>query len=172
MPRDTPHAQPALLAALLCIVTLAITATGCSVYRDATAPPQTIKRLAALDYPEGAPYGEDYLDILLVREGNQIQLVNRTPNSYSGMQLWLNRQWVRDAGNIQIGTGNTRRLTDFINRYEEPYPVGTFFNPDQTQILVLAELYNPAENTRHRLLVRPGDEANVLPFEELDGAQR
>ena len=68
---------------------------------------------------------------------------------------------------MQIGTENVRELTDFINRFEEPYPVGTFLNPDQTQPLVLAEFYDPANNLRHRLLVRPGNQDDILPFEEL-----
>lgn len=151
------------LICLLCLLSLA----GCSTTRDATAPPQTIRRLAALDYPADAPHGPD-LDILLVRSGNRVRLVNRTANTYSGMQLWLNRQWVADSGTVQIGTENLRTLTDFINRYEEPYPVGTFLNPDQTQPLVLAEFYDPVEEVRHRLLVRPGNEAQILPYEDLD----
>ena len=135
--------------------------------RDATAPPQTIKRLAALDYPADAPHGPD-IDLLLVRSSEKIRIVNRTAYSYSGMQLWLNRQYVRDAGTIQVGTDNLRTLTDFINKFEEPYPVGSFLNPDLTQPLVLAELYNPVENVRHRLLVRPGNESSIIPFEELN----
>jgi len=155
-------ASPLFVCALLLLIS-----PGCSTTRDATAPPQTVKRLAALDYPEDAPHGPD-LDVLLVRSGGQVRLVNRTAYSYAGMQLWLNRQYVRDSGTIQIGTDNLRELTDFINYYEEPYPVGTFLNPDQTAPLVLAELYNPQQNVRHRLLVRPGNEATIVPFEELN----
>ena len=151
---------------LTCLLLLGIFIPGCSATRDATAPPQTIKRLAELDYPENAPHGPD-LDVLLVRSGGQVRLVNRTANSYAGMQLWLNRQYVRDSGTIQIGTDNLRELTEFINLFEEPYPVGTFLNPDQTAPLVLAELYNPKQNVRHRLIVRPGNEASIVPFEEL-----
>lgn len=148
-------------------VCLAVCLTaGCSAFRDATAPPQTIERLADLDYPVDAPHGPDY-DVLLVRDGNQLRLINRTAKPYANMQLWLNRQYVADSGRVDIGTDNVRQLTDFINRFKEPYPVGTFLNPDQTQQLVLAEFYNPVENVRHRLLVRPGDESNILPFEEL-----
>lgn len=153
--------------ATLLLIACTLPGAGCSATRDATAPPQTIKRLAQLDYPENAPHGPD-LDVLLVRSGGQIRLVNRTPSSYAGMQLWLNRQYVRESGNIQIGTDNLRRLTDFINLYEEPYPVGTFLNADQTDPLVLAELYNPRQNIRHRLLVRPGNEATIQPFEQLN----
>ncbi|MEM6259360.1 MAG: hypothetical protein AAGI37_13835 [Planctomycetota bacterium] len=151
----------------LLMLMLGLMTTGCSAIRDTTAPPQTVKRLAALDYPENAPHGPD-LDVLLVRSGGQVRIVNRTPNTYGGMQLWLNRQYVRDSGTIQIGTGNLRLLTDFINLYEEPYPVGTFLNPDQTAPLVLAELYNPQQNVRYRLLVRPGNETTIQPFEELN----
>ena len=152
---------------LLIGISLLLMLPGCSTLRDTTAPPQTVKRLAQLDYPEDAPHGPD-LDVLLVRSGGQVRLVNRTAVSYAGMQLWLNRQWVRDSGTIQIGTDNLRELTDFINLYEEPYPVGTFLNPDQTAPLVLAELYNPRQDVRHRLVVRPGNEATIVPFEELN----
>lgn len=149
------------------MILLGLMLTGCSALRDTTAPPQTVNRLAELDYPEDAPHGPD-LDLLLVRSGSQVRLVNRTPNSYAGMQLWLNRQYVRDSGTINIGTDNLRELTGFINLYKEPYPVGTFLNPDQTAPLVLAELYNPQQNIRHRLVVRPGNESTIVPFEELN----
>jgi len=152
---------------LALLLLLGLILPGCSALRDTTAPPQTVKRLAAIDYPESAPHGPD-LDVLLVRSGGQVRLVNRTANSYSGLQLWLNRQYVRDSGTIKIGTDNLRDLTDFINLYEEPYPVGTFLNPDQTAPLVLAELYNPQQNIRHRLVVRPGNESSIVPFEELN----
>ena len=162
MPRI--HAQA---AACLLLALFAFGSIGCSTLRDTTAPPQTVKRLAALDYPEDAPHGPD-LDVLLVRSSGQVRLVNRTATSYAGMQLWLNRQYVRDSGTVKIGTDNLRELTDFINYHEEPYPVGTFLNPDQTAPLVLAEFYNPQQNVRHRLLVRPGNEATIVPFEELN----
>ncbi|MFN3165985.1 MAG: hypothetical protein ACE37H_02860 [Phycisphaeraceae bacterium] len=145
---------------------------GCSTLRDTTAPPQTVDRLSRLDYPADAPHqahgDKDHLDIYLVRSGNDLRLVNRTANSVSGMQLWLNGQYVADSGTILIGTDNVRKLTDFVNRFKEPYPVGTFLNPDQTQPLVLAELYDPATQRRHRLLVRPGNEADILPFEDFN----
>jgi hypothetical protein len=157
-----------VLLALSCL----LVSTGCSTLRDTTAPPQTVDRLSKLDYPADAPHlavdGEDHLDIYLVRSGNSLRLVNRTANSVTGMQLWLNHQYVADTGTIQIGTDNVRQLTDFINRFKEPYPVGTYLNPDQTQPLVLAELYDPEKRARYRLLVRPGNEADILPFEELN----
>ena len=151
-------------AALLVLVLIA--GAGCSTYRDLTASPQAAQRLAALDYPAEAPYGPD-LDVLVIRSDADIRLVNRTARNYSAMQLWLNQQWVADSGLIQIGTDNTRLLTDFVNRLEEPYPVGTRLNPEKTQKLVLAELYNPAQGVRHRLVVRPGNEQSITPFEEL-----
>ena len=159
-----PH-RPLLTAAPLLALAI-LFATGCSTLRDATAPPRTIERLAELDYPTDAPHGPDF-DLLLVRSANELRIVNRTANSYAGYQLWLNQQYVADSSSIQIGTENYRRLTDFINRFEEPYPVGTLLNPDQTHPLVLAELYDPRENLRHRLVVRPGNQESIIPFEEL-----
>ncbi|MEM9414751.1 MAG: hypothetical protein AAGA29_04645 [Planctomycetota bacterium] len=162
MNKTLPQQTAALLFALALLLT-----SGCSTFRDATAGPDEINRLAALDYPADAPYGPD-LDILIVRSNANIRLVNRTPDPYNGMVLWLNQQYAAQAGQITIGTDNVRTLTDFINRHREPYPVGTLLNPDQTQPLVLAELYNPALGIKHRLLVRPGNEESILPFETLE----
>lgn len=152
--------------ATLLLLLVLLPGAGCSTYRDSTASLQTAQRLSALDYPADAPYGPD-LDVLVVRSNADIRLVNRTPRNYSAMQLWLNQQWVADSGLVQIGTDNTRLLTDFVNRLREPYPVGTLLNPEKTYPLVLAELYNPAEGVRHRLIVRPGNEETINPFEEV-----
>lgn len=157
---------PRLAGPLLLALAL-LTGTGCSTFRDATAAPDQVDRLAAMDYPRDAPYGPD-LDILVVRSNADIRLVNRTAHSYSGMVLWLNQQYAARAGSLRIGTDNLRTLTDFINRHREPYPVGTLLNPDQTAPLVLAELYNPSLGVKHRLLVRPGNESSIVPFETID----
>lgn len=154
-------ALPLLLAALL------LAGTGCSTFRDATATPDQVDRLSSMDYPMDAPYGEN-LHILVVRSNADIRLVNRTAKSYRGMVLWLNQQYAGQAGSVAIGTDNLLTLTDFINRHREPYPVGTFLNPDQTAPLVLAELFNPASGVKHRLIVRPGNEASIVPFETLE----
>lgn len=151
---------------LISLFAFCLCAAGCSTYRGASADPSQIDRRAAMDYPRDAPYGPD-LDILVVRSNAEIRLVNRTANNYSAMQLWLNQQYTAPTGQIVVGTDNMRVLTDFINRHREPYPVGTILNPDKTAVLVLAELYNPAEGVRHRLLVRPGNESSIVPFEEL-----
>lgn len=162
MPKTfTTTALPLLLAAFLML------GTGCSTFRDVTATPNQVDRLSAMDYPMDAPYGED-LDVLVVRSNAEVRLVNRTAKSYRGMVLWLNQQYAAQAGSVTIGTDNLLTLTDFINRHREPYPVGTFLNPDQTAPLVLAELYNPASGVKHRLLVRPGNESSIVPFETLE----
>ena len=162
MPRHFSYVACCCLIGLILPLSL-----GCSTFRDATASAEQTDQLSAMDYPTDAPYGED-LDVLVVRSDADIRLVNRTARNYRGMVLWLNQQYAAQAGPVQIGTDNLLKLTGFINRYREPYPVGTFLNPDKTAPLVLAELYNPAEGVRHRLLVRPGNEASILPFETLE----
>ena len=159
--------RPYLPTAFLLLVGLFATA-GCSTTRDATAPPATIKRLAALDFPVDRLHGPDPEDILIIRSGGQIRIVNRTANDYTGMQLWLNGQYVADNVAIRIGTDNVRELTAFINRFEEPYPVGTFLNPDQTMPLRMAELYDPDTKLRYRVDVRPGNESTIVPFEDIE----
>lgn len=138
----------AALAALMALATLA----GCA---GPGPTPQQAAALAALPYPADAQRGPD-LDILAVREGDALRLVNRTPQAYAGMQLWLNRQYVLPVERIDIGTGNVLTLTHFVNRYGESFPVGGLLTPDKDRPLLLAELYDPAAGVKYPLVVSPG----------------
>ena len=133
------------------------TLTGCAqdqpILDDATAT-----ALAALRYPGKSEYGPD-LDIVVIREGSNIHLTNRTARSYEGMQLWLNQQYVRQADPIAIGDNPPIPLATLVNRHREPFPTGTFFQPDRARAVISAELYDPVGNVRYRLTVQPDNEA-------------
>jgi hypothetical protein len=153
---NTPmNKRPWWLLALLVAVTLLIQ-TGCE-----QAPPvidgPTAEALAALRYPGQAEYGPD-LDIVVTRDGSSIRLTNRTPRGYAGMQLWLNQQYVQETEQIDIGANPDTPLAAFINRHREPFPVGTFLQPDLARPVISAELYDPAGNVRYRLTVQPDNQ--------------
>lgn len=147
---------------VICIFTVvcATWQVGCTNPRIITAA--NPDRLAATAYPGRAERGDD-LDILVIRQGWNIQLINRTPHHYRDVQVWLNQQYVGDMKRIQIGTQNRTALSNFVNQYREPYPVGGILSPGQGYPLVHAELFDPATTKRHRLLVqvnyKPGDVA-------------
>lgn len=143
---------------------LIIFVTGCSSLQPSTpfgqflfgheADAPIAGDLSKLTYPGEAELGDD-LDIIVVPDGFDVSLANREPQSFNAIQLWLNRQYVGLLPKVAIGTdGNTFRLKDFINEHGEAYPVGGIINPDKTFPIVLAELFDPAEGKRHRLLVR------------------
>ncbi|MEX0777480.1 MAG: hypothetical protein WD042_17385 [Phycisphaeraceae bacterium] len=140
--------MPHRLLPLFVLLSLA----GCSLLPGA-ADPKLVGALSKETYPADAPLGED-LDVLVVVDGSSLQLVNRTPNTYEHMLLWLDQQWVGNVERIAIGTDNHLNLGKFINRHGEPFPTGTFLHPDRAFPVVLAELYDPAANVRHRLLAR------------------
>lgn len=152
-----------LLCARCLILGLALLMPGAAGLVGCT-PPVTIgrererQRLAQLTYPAEAPYGRD-LDIVARRDGSTLTLINRTPDVYRDVVVWLNQQYVRDVTRISIGPapGNRYSLSRFINAYEEPFPVGTLLAPDAAFPVVLTELYNPRTNERHRLLTWPDD---------------
>ena len=140
---------------LLVLLTLAAWLTACTPPLS-TSQQQRRERLSQLPYPADAAYGPD-LDIAAVRDGSTLTLANRTARPYREVQLWLNRQYVRELPVIRIGPDNRLDLTRFINEHEEPFPVGAFLTPDDAFPVVLAELYDPDTELKHRLLVWPDD---------------
>ena len=132
------------------IVALLFALPGCAAGPD----PEFRLEMSQLPYPEEATYGDD-LDLVITRHAWLIDLTNRTPRSYEDVQLWLNRQFVRRILRIDIGTGHRYALKEFINRYEESFPPGGFLRPEKGMPVVLAELYDPRTELKHRLLVQP-----------------
>ena len=139
----------------LLVVVVALAVVACS-------PPLTInqqrerERYAQLNYPAQSEYGPD-LDIVVRRRGDRLVLINRTARPYVDHRLWLNQQFVRDLPRIRIGPDNTFDLTRWVNRYREPFPVGTLLAPDDAEPVVLAELVGPETGVRHRLVVWPDE---------------
>lgn len=146
------------IALALTLLLLAGPLTACKTYPSGL-PEQEVHTLARQPYPEDAPYGDDY-DIAVIYHdyffrAADIQLINREASSLGPGQLWINEQYVSNIDEpIQIGENNWYILTDFINFYREPFPVGLFFTPDSSRAVVLVELYDPETQRRHRLYVQ------------------
>ena len=124
--------------------------TGCAAIG---LPQDQREKLASIAYPSEAPYAGD-LDIILMRRGVAIELVNRTPQAYTDLQLWLNRQYVTPVAQLPIGKGGLLPLTFCINQYQEPFPLGGLLRSDKGFPVVQAELYDPAAQVRYRLIVQ------------------
>ncbi len=135
---------------VICSVMLA---AGCST-GPASPDHQTIAYLADLEYPAEAPYGEN-LDIIAVKDGFHLRLVNRTAKVYYDLQLWLNQQYVREVDRIEIGDRNSFHLDTFINSHGESFPLGKLLTPEKAIPVVLAECYEPVAGVRHRMVVQP-----------------
>lgn len=116
-----------------------------------------IEQLQVLPYPSDASVSDD-LDVVVVRDGGALVLVNRTARRFENVQLWLNQQYVGLAPRIVIGDANRFDLLSFINEYGEPYPIGGLLTPEKTFPIVLAEMFDPGALARYRLLVRTGQE--------------
>ncbi len=140
-----PRILPLLILAALML-------PGCGLWQS--GPDKKLAaELSALRYPADATQGED-LDVLVIVKGDSLKLVNRTPRAYDDMQLWLNQQYVGQVKHLAIGTDNKLNLNHFVNFRGEGYPTGSFLHPEDKFPVVMAELYDPATNTRHRLLAR------------------
>lgn len=129
-------------------------AGGCQALGLGATPDQArMDQLAALVYPREADYGQP-LDILVVRQGAAVTLINRTARDYHEVEIWLNQQYVTTLARLDIGPGTHLGLTAFVNRHGEIYPVGGLLTPDLNQKLLMAELFDPATGLRHHLLVQ------------------
>lgn len=113
-----------------------------------------VDQLSRLNYPIDSEYGDD-IDVIVVPAQDTIRLANRTPYAYNNVQVWLNRQYVSEVGRVEIGTGNVLPLARFVNYYQEPFPRGSFLRPRRGEKIVLAEIYDPDSQRRHRMVVQP-----------------
>ncbi|MFA9477811.1 hypothetical protein ACERK3_05825 [Phycisphaerales bacterium AB-hyl4] len=143
------HPRPVLSAALLAVGLLL---AGCST--STFVDDERAQNLATLAYPDQAEHADD-LDILVQRRGGRIQIINRSPEVLEDMQLWVNRQYVREISRIDIGVDNSFSLRHFINRYQEAFPTAGLLSPDRTEPVTSAELYDPETSQRYRLTVMP-----------------
>lgn len=148
---------------LLVLAALCLLATGCQT-RGTSATPGQVEEWSAWRYPADAEYGRDF-NLTVVQDRGGITLTNREPNSIGDHELWINRGYARPITAIPVGDPTSLALTGFINRYREPFPVGTLLAPDKTQQVVAVEFYNPRTRTRHKATVwPPGDRAlQLLP---------
>lgn len=137
----------------LVLLSLVFPLAGCGFFVPRQPDPKLAGELAQLVYPADAALGND-LDIVLVRNGRHIELVNRTATVPGPAELWLNQQYVGAINSVAIGRGNQFDLIKFINEHGEAYPVGAVLQPDKSFPIVLAELFDPKTGLRHRLLVR------------------
>lgn len=123
-----------------------------------TLPPSgsagEVKGLAAMDYPDKAPHGEDF-EVIVTREDRCIRLNHMGTQTYRDGVLWINKQYACQLPILRVGTDNEVDLTTCINRHREPFPVGHLLRPDLDRRVVLVEWFDPAKNTRHRLVARP-----------------
>ena len=143
---------PRFVLVLLMVLTCLAGLTGCAS-KGSGIDAQTVQRLASFTYPESALHGKDF-DILVIREGETLKVINQGPDSIRSMQLWLNQQYVKEIDMLPVGESNWALLS-FINSFEESYPIGGFLAPDKSRPLLIAELYDPETGNIHRLVVQP-----------------
>ena len=145
-------AYPSAMSVLLIGAALAL----CSCHPPLESSDE-VTDLARMPYPAQVQQGED-LAIVLRRTGDHIEVTNTTAQSYENVWMWLNQRYVGQIDLLTLGTGNRYDLGRFVNSHGERYPRGGFLKPDKSFPIILAELYDPRAQRKHRLLVRMGRE--------------
>ncbi|MEM6331848.1 MAG: hypothetical protein AAF823_00725 [Planctomycetota bacterium] len=154
-----------------CLLAACLPIAGCANYGLADASFDFLQpnvddrekaRRARLEYPAAAQLGPDIQAVVLHR-GSTIRVTNRSAEPIAPQRLWINQRYVADLAE-PIAPGQTARLqlTTFINSYERPFPVDTFFKPDSGFPVVLVETHDPQSDTRRRLAVQPDRERDIV----------
>ena len=104
-------------------------------------------------YPAEAALGED-LDIIVTQAGGNLTLVNRTPRSFQNVQMWLNREYRADLGEIRLGSDTRVSLKRFVNKHGESFPIAGLLTPDKGFPVLSCVLFDPTTGQRRRLLAR------------------
>lgn len=107
-------------------------------------------------FPE-AKAQEEVLDIQVVRDGTHITLTNTTARAYGRSRLWLNRWFSRDIEALDIGQSLTFPLSEFRDRFDEPFRAGGFFATRRPTRLVQAQL-ETADSLLGLVVVARGEE--------------
>jgi hypothetical protein len=140
-----------------CVVSGCGAAFGTGGAESAGAATTREAQLAALRYPADARHGQD-IDVLIIPASQHITVVNRTTRPLSGVQLWLNQQYVAIVDHLGVGERRQLGLSGFINRHGESFPTAGFLSPDRALRLVHTEFFDPASGLRHRAVVLLADE--------------
>lgn len=139
---------------------LAASWAGCAettylIQMTVPADPDAAERVAPQPYPMGMPIAEPK-DIVVVRTGRTIRLLNRTAESYDNATLWLNYQYGARIPSIPIGASSLINLDAFVNQHGEAYPTGWILEPELSRPLTAADLV--LESQMHKLSVELEDQ--------------
>ncbi|QQE11533.1 hypothetical protein JD969_18900 [Planctomycetota bacterium] len=144
--------RPLLTMTIAASLTALSALTGCR--GTAATTPEYRYELASIPYPKSAKAAPD-VDIVAARQGENLRLVNRTPWEYTDIEVWINQQYVYRIDKIDIGSDNLIPLSEAINEFEIPFPLGTFLRPEKGFPVVLTELYDPKTQLKYRLNTPP-----------------
>ncbi|MEO0964880.1 MAG: hypothetical protein AAFY08_07140 [Planctomycetota bacterium] len=159
------------LAAATALLLIVLSHGGCANYglseasfeflRPALTDQQRAK-LARLDYPRDAEQGPP-IEAVVIHLGSVIRVTNQTAETIDAPRLWLNQRYVADLAE-PIAPGQTAKLqlTSFVNQYERPFPIDTFFKPDSGFPVVLLETHDPRGDLRRAMMAQPTRERDIV----------
>jgi hypothetical protein len=96
-------------------------------------------------------------DIQVFRRGTSIEIVNFTPRTYRGFDLWLNQRYVRHVEELPAGGTISLSLWEFYDERGEVINAGGFFRTHDPTPIALAEIQPGADEPMIGLVtIAPG----------------
>jgi hypothetical protein len=101
--------------------------------------------------PDGRAYPTNVtrapsLNIQVFRQTTRIELTNTTAKPFGKSTVWLNGRFYHDIPGLAVGEHIVLKLTDFKDRFGDPFRAGGFFAVETPDIIGLAEIETPAED--------------------------
>lgn len=138
--------------AFLCIW-LAAHGLGC-------APRTNDPALAARQYPFELHRAE-VIDAQVFRRGTEIEIVNSTPHSYAGFDVWINQRYVRHVQSLPAGESIRLSLWDFRDEYGDRFNAGGFFRTHPPTPVRLVQFQTASDEPLVGLIAIRAEEVRV-----------
>jgi len=115
-------------------------------------------------YPEHATrsypfelHTTETVDIQVFRDGESIEVVNATAQSYLDFDLWINQRYVRHIDSLPAGQSLTLSLWDFYDERGERPNAGGFWRTVEPTPVRLVEIQTDEQSTMIGLIAIRGE---------------
>lgn len=135
-----PHRLPLTVPLLMILV---FVAAGCEAISHVTSSILPSRPVAAhpdpMTYPQDMAVGEP-IDVQVIRlDRRNVRFDNRSTLAMRDVTVYLNNQYGAVLPSLPIGDSGPVALNQFVNEHAERFPVGSFLEPEKSQVLLLAD---------------------------------
>ncbi len=96
------------------------------------------------------------IDLQVFRDGQHIQIVNSTPKTYQGTDVWVNQRYVLHLGTLPAGATVDLPLWEFRDVRGDPFPAGGLLRTTEDVPVRLVEFQTAEDELLIGVVAIPG----------------